>query len=71
MTIANSKNKFESESINNFPDEDEKFQEFLTVKRIKPATIENYKVTIRKYHQAIGLTPSEFIKRLKTKKMTV
>lgn len=62
MSNGNSKNNFESETINNFLDEDEKFQEFLAVKRLKPSTIKSYEVTLRKYCIAIELSPSEFIK---------
>ncbi len=58
----NSVDKFDVGTINNFPESDEKFQEFLAIKIIKPSTIQGYKTRIKEYCLAIGLTPSEFIK---------
>ena len=57
----NSKDKLDSKDINTFLEEDEKFQVFLTLKTLKPNTIEGYKYRIHEYSQAIGLTPTEFL----------
>ena len=54
--------KFDYDNIKNLLDTDEKFQEFLIVKKRKPSTILGYKGRITQYCLAIGLTPTEFIK---------
>ena len=57
----NSKDKLDSKDINTFLEGDEKFQVFLTIKTLKPNTIEGYKYRIYEYSKAIGLTPTEFL----------
>ena len=57
-----SKNNSRFENTNFIIESDEKFLEFLAIKKLKPATVRGYKIKIKEYSQAIGLTPSEFIK---------
>jgi integrase len=56
-----SKDKLDSKDINTFLEGDEKFQVFLTIKTLKPSTIEGYRYRIYEYSKAIGLTPTEFL----------
>jgi len=61
MVTMNSKDKLDSKDINTFLEGEEKFQVFLTIKTLKPNTIEGYKYRIYEYSKSIGLSPTEFL----------